>query len=101
MSDRRLGVYICNCGGNISDYVDVDRVRDAIKDEPDIIISKNTMFTCSDASQQEIVDDIKENNLDGIVVASCSPKLHLFTFRDVAKRAGLNQYQYIFLQYHV
>ena len=95
MNDRRLGVYICHCGGNISDYVDVDRVRDAIKDEPGVIISKATMFTCSDAAQQEIVEDIKEKDLDGIVVASCSPKLHLFTFRDVAKRAGLNQYQYI------
>jgi len=95
MSDRRLGIYICSCGGNISDYVDVGKIIDAIKDEPDIIVCKNTMFTCSDAAQQEIVNDIKENNLDGIVVASCSPKLHLFTFRDVAKRAGLNQYQYI------
>ena len=95
MSNRRLGVYICHCGGNISDYVDVDRIKDAIKDEPDVIETKTTMFTCSDASQQEIINDIKEKNLDGIVVASCSPKLHLFTFRDVAKRAGLNQYQYI------
>jgi heterodisulfide reductase subunit A len=53
------------------------------------------MFTCSDATQQEIIEDIREQNLDGMVVASCSPKLHLHTFRDVAGRAGLNPYQYV------
>ena len=52
------------------------------------------MFTCSDATQQEIIHDIQGENLDGLVVASCSPKLHTFTFREVAKRAGLNPYQY-------
>ena len=53
------------------------------------------MFTCSDASQQEIVDDIQGEELDALVIASCSPTLHRFTFRGVAKRAGLNPYQYI------
>ncbi len=52
------------------------------------------MFTCSDATQQEIVDDIKEQQLDGLVVASCSPKLHTFTFREAARRGGLNPYEY-------
>ena len=52
------------------------------------------MFTCSDATQQEIVHDIEEQKLDGLVVASCSPKLHTFTFRGVAERAGLNPYEY-------
>ena len=59
-----------------------------------MVVAKTAMFTCSDASQQEIINDIKEQHLDGIVVASCSPKLHTFTFRDVAKRAGLSPYQY-------
>lgn len=53
------------------------------------------MFACSDAAQQEMISDIKEHKLDGIVVASCSPKLHLLTFRAMAKRAGLNPYQYV------
>jgi heterodisulfide reductase subunit A len=53
------------------------------------------MFACSDASQQEMIDDIREQKLDGMVVASCSPTLHLFTFRGVAERAGLNPYLYI------
>ena len=93
--DRRIGVYICHCGGNISDYVNVERVREAIKDEPGVTVAKTTMFACSDAAQEEMVQDIKNENLNGLVVASCSPKLHLFTFRGVAERAGLNPYQYI------
>lgn len=94
MSDRRIGVYICHCGGNISDYVDVEKVKEAVKDEPGVVVTKAAMFTCSDATQQEMIQDIKEQGLDGLVVASCSPKLHLHTFRDVAKRAELNPYQY-------
>jgi len=91
---RRIGVYICHCGGNISDHVDVDRVVEAVKDEPGVVVAKTAMFTCSDATQQEMVEDIREKKLDGLVVASCSPKLHQFTFRDVAKRGGLNPYRY-------
>jgi heterodisulfide reductase subunit A len=94
MSERRIGVYVCNCGGNISDYVDVERVVDAVKDDPDVVVARRAMFTCSDATQQEIVDDIRGHELDGLVVASCSPKLHTFTFREVARRAGLNPYEY-------
>jgi heterodisulfide reductase subunit A len=95
MSGRRIGVYICYCGGNISDYVEVEKVREAVKDEPDVVIAKTSMFTCSDAAQQEIIEDIQRDDLDGLVVASCSPKLHLFTFRGTASRAGLNPYQYV------
>ncbi len=94
MSKRRIGAFICGCGGNISDYVDVDRVVDTIGKEEDVVVASTAMFTCSDATQQEIIDVIKEKNLDGIVVASCSPKLHLNTFRAMAGRAGLNQYVY-------
>jgi heterodisulfide reductase subunit A len=95
MSDRRIGVYICYCGGNISDYVDCERVRDAIENEEGVVVAKTTMFACSDAAQQEIIDDIQEQKLDALVVASCSPTLHLFTFRGVAERANLNPYLYI------
>ncbi len=95
MSERKIGVYICHCGGNISDYVDVDKVKAAVEEELGVIVSRTTMFTCSDASQTDMVADIKEQGLDGMVVASCSPKLHLTTFRAVAERAGLNQFQYV------
>ena len=91
---RRIGVYVCHCGGNISDYVDVEKVIDNIRDDGDVVVSRTTMFACSDASQQDIEADIKSNDLDGLVVASCSPKLHTYTFRGVAQRAGLNPYEY-------
>lgn len=92
---KKLGVYICACGGNISDYVDIERVREAVKDEDCIIMAKTTMFACGDSNQKDMEADIKENNLSGIVVASCSPKLHLSTFRGVSERAGLNKYNYV------
>ena len=92
---KRIGVYICECGSNISDYVDVEKVRDAVKDEEGVALAKITMFACADSTQQEMIRDIEEEKLDGLVVASCSPKLHLFTFRNVAERAGMNKYNYV------
>jgi heterodisulfide reductase subunit A len=91
---RRIGVYVCHCGGNISDYVDVDQVIANIEDAGDVVVGKTAMFACSDATQQDIVKDIQDRQLDGLVVASCSPKLHTYTFRAVAARAGLNPYEY-------
>ncbi len=94
LPERRIGVYVCHCGGNISDYVDVEQVVAAVEGEPNVEVVRHTMFTCSDATQSEIIEDIEGKQLDGLVVASCSPKLHTFTFRAAAKRAGLNPYQY-------
>lgn len=91
----KIGVYICHCGGNISDYVDVEKVREAAEKEEGVFLSKTMMFSCADSSQKEIVNDIKVNAIDSFVVASCSPKLHLPTFQSVAQRAGLNKYNYI------
>jgi heterodisulfide reductase subunit A2 len=91
---RRIGVYVCHCGGNISDYVDVERVVEDIRDAGDVVVARHEMFACSDATQSDMVADIQANGLDGLVVASCSPKLHTYTFRGVAARAGLNPYEY-------
>jgi len=93
--NKKIGVYICHCGGNISDYVDVEKVKKSIEAEDGVFLAKTTLFACGDANQKEMVDDIKENELDGVVVASCSPKLHLLTFRAVTERAGLNKYNYV------
>jgi heterodisulfide reductase subunit A2 len=92
---KKIGVYICHCGGNISDYVDVEKVREAIKDEDCVFLSKTTMFACSDSNQKDMVEDIKANGLDSVIVSSCSPKLHLLTFRNVSERANLNKYTYV------
>ena len=93
--NEKIGVYICQCGSNISDYVDVEKVREAVESEEGVALAKVTMFACADSTQQEMVKDIEEQGLDGLVVASCSPKLHLFTFRNVAERGGLNKYNYV------
>lgn len=93
--NHKIGVYVCHCGGNISDYVNVDKVKEEMEKEDGVIVSKAPMFACSDATQQEMIDDVKANNYDSFVVASCSPKLHLNTFREVAKRAGMNPYNYV------
>lgn len=95
MKKKRIGVYICHCGGNISDYVDVEKVRQAVEGDEIVFLAKTTMFACSDSNQRDMVEDIKANNLDGVVVASCSPKLHLLTFRNVSERADLNKYTYV------
>jgi heterodisulfide reductase subunit A2 len=91
---RRLGVFVCQCGGNISDYVDTERIREQVEKDGNVVAAHVQMFTCSDASQQEIVKEIREKRLDGIVVCSCSPKLHTATFRAAAQRGGLNPYEY-------
>ena len=93
--NKKIGVYVCHCGGNISDYVDVEKVRKAIENEEGVFLAKTTMFACADSNQKQMVEDIKDQQLDGVVVASCSPKLHLLTFRAVTERAGLNKYNYV------
>ena len=91
---ERIGVYICHCGGNISDYVDVAQIKNMVQSEEGVIVSKNVMFACADSNQKEMIKDIEDQKLDAIVVASCSPKLHLHTFRNVALRGGINPYNY-------
>ncbi len=92
---ERIGVYICHCGGNISDYVDVEELGKMFHEEDNVVVSKDVMFACADSNQKAMVNDIKEHKLDAIVVASCSPKLHLHTFRNVASRAELNPTNYV------
>ena len=92
--ERRIGVYVCHCGGNISDHVDIDQIVAAAQAEDGVVVARQMMFACSDSGQSEMERDIQEQHLDGLVVASCSPKLHVVTFRGVAKRAGLNPYEY-------
>lgn len=90
----KIGVYVCHCGGNISDVVDVKKVVDAVKDVEGVVVARDYILMCSDPGQKLIEEDIKKYGLDGIVVASCSPHLHEKTFRSVATRAGLNPYLY-------
>jgi heterodisulfide reductase subunit A len=94
VTEKRIGAFICHCGGNISDYLDGEKVCEAAGGEPGVASARTFLFACSDASQEEMVRAIREEKLDGVVIASCSPKLHLNTFRAMALRAGLNPYMY-------
>ncbi|MBE7061083.1 MAG: CoB--CoM heterodisulfide reductase iron-sulfur subunit A family protein [Clostridiales bacterium] len=89
---QRIGVFVCWCGSNIAGTVDVVRVAEALKSEPGVVHSANYQYMCSQAGQQLIKDAIKEHNLTGIVVCSCSPRMHEATFRKTAAAAGLNPY---------
>ena len=88
----RIGVYVCHCGGNISDVVDVEKVIDAAGKLPGVVVAKTNVFMCSDPGQNAVLEDVKNEGLDGVVVAACSPKLHETTFRKVLERGGLNPY---------
>ncbi len=88
----RIGVYVCRCGLNIAQTVDCAKVAQNAAGIADVVVSKEITYACSEPGQMEILEDIKENGLDRIVVASCSPRLHEPTFRQMMKKAGLNPY---------
>ena len=90
----RVGVYICHCGGNISDVVDCPRVVDAAAKFDNVVMSREHSFMCSDPAQEMIIEDIKKHDLNRVVVASCSPSLHELTFRRTVERGGLNPFLY-------
>ncbi len=89
---QRIGVFICWCGSNIAATVDVVKVAEVMKNEPGVVYSANYQYMCSENGQQLIKQAIKEHNLTGIVVGSCSPRMHEATFRKTAEAAGLNPY---------
>ncbi|MGD0307946.1 MAG: FAD-dependent oxidoreductase [Acidobacteriota bacterium] len=88
----RIGVYVCDCGTNISGKVNVTEVTAFAKTIPDVVVAREYKFMCSDPGQLLIQDDIKNMGLDRIVVASCSPLMHEPTFRGACERADLNRY---------
>jgi len=88
----RIGVYICHCGHNIAGAVDVIGVAEYASKLPNVVVSKDYKYMCSDPGQEMIAADIKEHKLNRVVVTSCSPLLHEKTFRDATTKAGLNQY---------
>lgn len=89
---QRIGVFVCHCGTNIAGTVDVKSVAEALKTEPGVVFSTDYQYMCSQAGQDIIKNAIKEHNLTGIVVCSCSPRMHEATFRKTAATAGINPY---------
>lgn len=94
MSEIRIGVYVCWCGTNIAKMVDVEKVAEEVGKLPNVVVSKNYKYMCSDPGQDLIIKDIKENNLNRVVVSACSPRIHELTFRKALENAGLNPYMF-------
>ena len=89
---QRIGVFVCWCGSNIAGTVDVQKVSDALAKEPGVVFSTNYQYMCSQAGQDMIKNAISEYKLTGIVICSCSPRMHETTFRKTAESAGINPY---------
>ena len=92
--EPRVAVYVCHCGGNISDVVDVKKVAAELAGYPGVVIAREYAFMCSSNGQGLVEDDIKKMGVNRVVVAACSPSLHELTFRNVLQRAGINPYLY-------
>ena len=90
----KIGVFVCHCGSNIAGTVDVESVADQARRLPGVAFASDTMYACSEPGQAGIIDAIKEHKLDGVVVASCTPRMHEPTFRKTVERAGLNKYMF-------
>ena len=88
----RIGVFVCHCGLNIAGTVDVEAVTEYARTLPDVVYTVHNRYTCSDPGQEEIRKAIKDHNLNRVVVAACSPRMHEFTFRRTVAEAGLNPY---------
>jgi heterodisulfide reductase subunit A len=90
---KRIGVFICHCGVNIADTVDVELLTEKLADYPGIAHIENYMFMCSDPGQNLIKDAVKTHKLDSVVVAACSPTLHESTFQNAIAEVDVNKYQ--------
>jgi len=88
----RIGVFICHCGMNIAGTVDIKEIVEYAKTIPDVVIVKENRYTCADPGQEQIRKTIKEYNLNRVVVAACSPRMHEPTFRKTVSEAGLNPF---------
>jgi heterodisulfide reductase subunit A2 len=88
----RIGVFVCHCGLNIAKTVRVSEMAQFAATLPDVVIAKDYKFMCSTPGQEMIAHDIKEHNLDRVIVTACSPLMHEQTFRKVLAASGLNQY---------
>ncbi len=90
--DLRIGVFVCQCGLNIAGFLDCEEVRRYAEGLDNVVVSVVNRYTCADPGQEEIKKHIRQHNLNRVVVASCSPRLHEPTFRTCVAEAGLNPY---------
>ena len=89
---QKIGVFVCWCGSNIAATVDVEAVSQTLSKEPGVVFSTNYQYMCSQTGQDLIQEKVRELGLTGVVVCSCSPRMHENTFRKTCEKAGLNPY---------
>ena len=89
---KKIGVFVCWCGSNIAATVDVKAVVEAVRKEPNVVFAEDYQYMCSEIGQNMMIDAIKKYNLDGVVMCTCSPRMHEATFRKTAEKAGLNPF---------
>jgi heterodisulfide reductase subunit A len=90
--EPRIGVFVCECGINIGAVVDVADVVRFAKGLPHVVVARQSRYTCSESGQETIKQEIRDRNLNRVVVASCSPRMHEATFQNAVAEAGLNPY---------
>jgi heterodisulfide reductase subunit A len=94
--EPKIGVYTCHCGINIGGVIDIQEVMDYAATLPNVVVSEEYKYFCSDPGQEMIQKDIKEKGINRVVVAACSPRLHEPTFRRCIREAGLNPFLFEF-----
>jgi len=94
MDKPRIGVYVCECGINIGSVVDVEEVVRFAHGMPGVVVARPHRYTCSEAGQEMIKQDIRNLEVSRVVVASCSPRMHETTFQGAVASAGLNPYHF-------
>ena len=90
--EPRIGVFICHCGKNIANYLDIDSVAESVKDIPEVKYVSDPTFACSEDAQAELKEAVEEHGLNRFVVAACSPRTHAELFEDTLEEIGLNRY---------
>jgi len=89
---KKVGVFVCHCGRNISHTVDIEKVVEEIKKTHDVVYVEDNLYMCSDPGQNVLKEAIKSQGLDRVVIAACSRDMHEPTFMNASKEAGLNPY---------
>jgi len=91
-SDVRVGVFVCDCGSNIAGYLQMNELVEYAKTLPNVVFVQENLYTCSEGGINEIKEAIPRENLNRVVVASCTPRTHEPLFMSACEEAGLNPY---------
>ncbi len=90
--EPRIGVFVCHCGINIGGVINVPKVVEYAKTLPNVVYAEHNLYTCSQDTQKRMKKIVEENDLNRVVVASCTPRTHEALFRETIQEAGLNIY---------